>query len=167
MKKNKSCQTCSFYITDEDISHLSKEEQIEFENFDPTTLDSIEEDQLKRLAFLLQKLRRQTCIGGLIHFNETKEHCKYHKNLPTDFDKSQLLQVFINNTAKFQSKKSHLISISFGIITLIVSIYGLYQNSENKVLKAQIVDLKQDAENMTKTINLLQDSISTLNDSIQ
>lgn len=168
MKKNKSCKSCSFYITDEDICHLSKEEQIEFENFETKSLDSIENESLIRLACLLQKIRRQTCIGGLVELNEIKENCKYYMtNLSTDFDKNQLLQIFIDNKAKIQYRKNNWISLSLGIVTVIVSVYGVTLNTKNQNLENQVLQLKEESKELKVTITTLQDSISMTNDTLK
>lgn len=139
MKNNKkSCNTCSYYITDENISNLSREEQIEFENFNTDSLTSIENSELERLAYLLQRLKSKTCVGGLVGINEIRKHCKYYKILPSDFDKNQLLQSFIANSGKYQSKTNIVISIVLGIITILVSLYGVLQNTQNKELENKI-----------------------------
>ncbi|HAN17918.1 MAG: hypothetical protein A2X13_10610 [Bacteroidetes bacterium GWC2_33_15] len=96
-KEIKTCTECSFHLIDEDIENLSSEEQIEFEKFNTDSLYGLDKQALERLSYLLQKIRRKTCIGGLTKENEIMKNCKYYKDLSKSFDKNQLLNLFIAN----------------------------------------------------------------------
>lgn len=166
MNKKKSCVDCSFQETDDNISHLSYEEQIEFERINTSSLDSIDDEDLKRLAFLLQRIRTQICLGGKTGINETKKNCKYYANLPADFNRDQLLAVFNSISSKVQSRNSNLISWLLGVATIIISLFGISANSENKELKGQIEKLKLESSYLTNSVSNLKDSIGVLNKTI-
>jgi hypothetical protein len=168
MIKRNSCETCSFLIIDEDITHLSRAEQIEFEKINTKSLNSIDNDSIERLAFLLQKIRKKYCIGGLINNDVIKANCKYHINsLSADFDNTQLLQVFNINRDSFKSKKANWIAISLGVLTFILSFYSISIDSKNQYLEKQLMEYKKESKVLDNSITTLKDSIINLNNTIK
>jgi hypothetical protein len=161
--KKKTCETCSYFIIEEDINNLDAQHQIEFENFNTSTLDDISIEDINKLAFLLQNIRRQTCIGGLIKPNEIKVNCKYYANLPFELEKSQLLQSFIANYNKHSTKKSMFITVLLGLLTASLTLFGIFQNTKNRELKKSIIKNELDYKNLEQTSN---HQIKVLNDSI-
>mgnify|MGYP001766279209 CR=1 FL=1 len=165
MKANarKTCNSCSYYILDEDFDNLTPEEQKEFTGIDTKILENISKNDLERLGRLLHKLRRYTCVGGLIEIDEIKTNCRVHRVLPSSFDKDQKLQSFIANSNKIYSKRSLSITILLSLITTVVALFGIWQNTKNRALKEKITIIESQNE---KTVEGYNNQIKKLTDSI-
>lgn len=165
VRNYKSCETCSFYDTDHSIDHLTSEEQIEFEKIDAESINSVKNQDLIRLQHLLQKIKRQTCIGGLTRPNETRNNCNYHKVLPSGYDRTQLISAFANMEVRLQSQKSRLTSAIFGSIAIAVSLWVAILTYQNIEYENQINDLNADIIELKDTISSLQEGPVVSNDS--
>ena len=125
----KNCSTCSFYVTIDSIEHLNKDEQIEFEKINVHSLSSIDTSDLQKLGFLLSKLRKTTCIGGLLSSDKIKERCNYYKSLSINYDNLNDLKLIFNEEKENRYKKNNIIlTMVFGLLTLVLTFYGIQIN---------------------------------------
>jgi hypothetical protein len=164
--KIKSCDTCSYYIVEEDLN-LDSKNQMEFKKLDMSSLYDISFEDLNKFVFLLRDIRRPTCIGGLTGLNEIKKNCKYYANLPFVYNKSDLLKSFISFYRQRSLRCGIYMTIILGLLAMVLTIFGILNETKNSDLNGSVVKESLDIKNLESTermqIKELTDSILKLN----
>ncbi|GEM_PF-1746286 len=145
-REEKNCTNCSYYIEDIDIQNLDPADQIKYEELVRSLAsDDIDIDP-KELFLLSHGIRKSVCIGGLVKPNIIKENCRYHATLPNELNKDQLLQSFVSQCNKTMSTNQLIAMISIALITLLATLFGIFQTTRNMELKEEIENYKSSVE---------------------
>jgi len=173
MKKSRSCNTCSYFISDIDISNLSQKQQEDFATITSDDLDTGTEAQKQYRLKLITDTVSNYCVGGLIEDGQLKEKCSmYVDSLPDDFSNSERLSSFhTRKTTRFDIWK-FVIGTAITVVTFLATFFILnvkIRNLESENVKLQnAIKLKQSriSADSLKSLNdqiLLNDSIRNLN----
>lgn len=166
--KSRTCLTCSFFNLEIDTNNLSTTESEEFKSLKVEDFEDMSEDSYLRLQYLIEKMQRRSCTGGLISDNNLRSNCKYYSVLPGEFENGALIQSF----GSLRSARSTVKQIISGLIIAIISSLVTFSTltSKNKKLETEVSELnlkvrqhQTDSVSMISENKILADSIIILN----